>query len=249
MRIKLMLMTLLFTAAAAAAPRPLILVVEGVNPYRMLGPGLAEVTGGDPALETGYLERSLLVQTLDRALGGQVRRLDWSGIPTDSQGMRKAVGDLEAQLRGARKAGRPVYLVTHSLGTVIGYLALAGTAVRDAGYVPRVRGFITLSSPLGRVPLLLWLAQWNPDLSLAALASRLEPPRTLGVGHWINAYVPWDPLGGPVDVAGVDNRPLATAPQTPGLPDFIGAHTLPFRDPVLAAHLAGALAEAADTSP
>jgi hypothetical protein len=242
MRLEFMLMTLFFAAAAAAAPRPLIPVVEGVNPYRMLGPGLAGVTGGNPALETGYLERSLLVQTLAKALGGEVRRLDWSGIPTDAAGMRRAVEDLEGQLRGARQAGRPVCLVTHSLGTVIGYLALSDLAAGGEGNRPWVRCFVTLSSPLGRPQVLLWLSQFHPGLALAALASRVDPPRALGAQRWINAYVPWDPLGGPVDAPGVDNRPLATPLQAPGLPDFIGAHTLPFRDPGLALDVATELA-------
>jgi hypothetical protein len=215
---------LLLAGVATAAPR--ILVVEGVNPYRMLLPilGAAAVTAA--AWEDGYLERSPLAAALLRTSGGEVRRIAWSGVPTDQTGLRAAVDGLKAELAAAEAEARPVWLLTHSLGSVIAYLALAEGGGRT------VESFVSLAAPFGRPPILQWLAQVHPGLPLATLAAGMQGPAGLGIGRWVNVYTIWDPLAGPIRAEGVENRALRPLPSgpLPTLADLNLAHTLPFRD-------------------
>ncbi len=231
---------LLWTLCACCQPLVLVLVVEGVNPYRLLAPVLGKGMGPVSDLESGYLLRSPLVQSIGRQTGAELRLLPWSGVPNDQAGLRAAVTDLKRELLAARGGGLTVCLVTHSLGSVIAHLALAELA----GMTPPVAALVSLASPLGRPPILLWLAQAHPGLPVVELATRPRTAETLGTRRWINVYTPWDPLGGPIDVEGVDNRPLALLPSgpLPGLADLVRAHTLPFRDPAFTARLAEELA-------
>lgn len=212
--------------AVAVEAVPLMLVVEGVNPYRLLAPALAPAAQLAARWEDGYLLRSPLALALARGQGAETRRIVWSGIPTDTAGLRAAIGELKAELAAAQAQGRTVWLLTHSLGSVIAYLALA----EGEGRTP-IEVFISLASPLGRPPLMRWLAQFHPGLPLADLADTLHSPAHLGVGRWINVYTQGDPFGGPIVTAGVENRGLKPTPALP-LPtpaDWIEAHTLPFR--------------------
>lgn len=213
--------------AALAQASPLILVVEGVNPYRMLQPLLSAAAQPAAEWEDGYLQRSPLTAAIARQTGGEVRRIAWSGVPTDQVGLRAAVDLLKAELAAAQGQGRAVWLLSHSLGTVIAYLALA-----DAGGRTPVQTFVSLASPFGRPPILQWLAQAHPSLPLAALRGGVQGPADLGVGRWINVYTAWDPLGGPILAQGVENQALDLLPSgpLPTLTDLILAHTLPFRD-------------------
>lgn len=213
---------LVWVVAVQAAP--VLLVVEGVNPYRLLAPILGVTAEFAATWEDGYLERSPLAAALVEATGAEVRRIAWSGMPTDTAGLRAAIAALQAEIATAQAQGRPVWLLTHSLGSVIAYLALS----EREGPSP-VEVFISLSSPLGRPPLMRWLAQFHPGLPLAALAESLHPPER--AGRWLNVFTPWDPFGGPIVAAGVENLSLALTPSLPLLTpaDWIAAHTLPFR--------------------
>lgn len=226
----------------ACLAQPLVLVVEGVNPYRMLGPwlGPAAARGGD--LETGYLERSHLVQTLSGRLAAEVRRMDWSGIPTDPAGFDQAVSSLRGELTAAREQGRPVYLVSHSLGSVIAVLALAGIAHQPG---EAAVSLITLSSPLGRPQLLTGLVQFHPRQPLASLQAGTPGPEALGLARWLNIYARNDPLAGLVAGPGMENWELRPGPQAAnaGLLEPLLAHILPFRDPNVAEKLLGTLVE------
>lgn len=216
---------LFWTATVLATP--LILVVEGVNPYRLLLPLLGTTALSAAAWEDGYLERSPLTAAVAVSTGGEVRRIAWSGVPTDQTGLRAAVDLLKTELAAAQGQGRAVWLLTHSLGSVIAYLALA-----DGGGGTPVQTFISLASPLGRPHILQWLAQVHPGLPLAASSGGVQGPAGLGIGRWINVYTAWDPLGGPIRAEGVENHTLGLLPGGP-LPtptDLILAHTLPFRD-------------------
>ncbi len=213
--------------AVVAQATPLILVVEGVNPYRMLLPLLGAVAQPAAEWEDGYLERAPLTAAIARQTGGEVRRIAWSGVPTDQTGLRAAVDLLKAELAAAQGQGRAVWLLSHSLGSVIAYLALA-----DGGGRSPVQTFVSLASPFGRPPILQWLAQAHPGLPLAASSGGVLGPAGLGIGRWINVYTAWDPLGGPIRSEGVENHALGLQPGGP-LPtptDLILAHTLPFRD-------------------
>lgn len=221
-----LLALLCLLSAVAAQAAPLILVVEGVNPYRLLLPILGAAAVPAAEWEDGYLERSSLTAALVRASGGEVRRIAWSGVPTDQAGLRAAVGLLKAELATAQDHRRPVWLLTHSLGSVIAYLALAEGGGRT------VETFVSLASPFGRPPILHWLAQAHPDLPLATLTAGVQGPAGLGIGRWVNVYTAWDPLAGPIRAEGVENRALRPLPSgpLPSLADLILAHTLPFRD-------------------
>lgn len=213
--------------AMLAQATPLILVVEGVNPYRLLLPVLGAAAVSAAAWEEGYLMRSPLTAAIARQTGGEVRRIAWSGVPTDQAGLRAAIDLLKAELAAAQGQGRVVWLLSHSLGSVIAYLALA-----DGGGRTPVQTFVSLASPFGRPPIMQWLAQAHPGLPLAPLRAGVQGPAGLGVGRWINVYTAWDPLGGPIRVEGVENHALELLPSGP-LPsptDLILAHTLPFRD-------------------
>lgn len=215
----------LFWAVAVQAS-PLILVVEGVNPYRLFQPLLGAAALPAAVWEDGYLERSPLAAAIARHTGGEVRRIAWSGVPTDQAGLRAAVDRLKAELAAGQGQGRVVWLLTHSLGSIIAYLALA-----DGGGRTPVQTWVSLASPLGRPPIVQWLAQAHPGLPLAALRGRVQGPAGLGVGRWINLYTAWDPLGGPILAEGVENHALELMPSgpLPTLADLILAHTLPFR--------------------
>ncbi len=219
-----MAVCLLLAGAATAAPR--ILVVEGVNPFRLLPPVMSSAVVSAAAWEDGYLERAPLTFRLQRASGGEVRRMAWSGVPTDRTGLRAAVDRLRAELAAAEAEVRPVWLLTHSLGSVIAYLALAEGGGRT------VETFVSLASPLGRPPILQGLAQVHPDLPWATLSAGVQGPAALGIGRWVNVFTAWDPLAGPIHAAGVENRALQPLPSgpLPTLADLILAHTLPFRD-------------------
>jgi hypothetical protein len=231
---------LLWAVLAPAAP--LILVVEGVNPYRMLQPLLGAAAIPAAAWEDGYLERSPLATALVRASGGELRRIAWSGVPTDQSGLRAAVDLLKAELAAAQAEGRAVWLLTHSLGSVIAYLALA-----DGGGRTPVRTFVSLAAPFGRPPILQWLAHVHPTLPLAALTGGVQGPAGLGIGRWLNVYTTWDPLAGPIRAQGVENRALQPLPSgpLPTMMDLILAHTLPFRDVDVASLVVAADAGAA----
>lgn len=237
------LVGLLWITCASAAP--LILVVEGVNPYRMLLPVLGTAAMPAAVWEDGYLQRSPLADALRHASGGELRRIAWSGVPTDQTGLRDAVDLLEAELAAAKDQGREVWLITHSIGSVIAYLALA-----DGGGRTPVQAFISLSSPLGRPPILQWLAQAHPDLPLADLAVGVQGPAGLGVGRWINVYTAWDPLAGPILAEGVENRALQRLPAglLPTPADLILAHTLPFRDAGTVSRIVGEFTDASALS-
>lgn len=213
--------------AVVAQATPLILVVEGVNPYRMFQPLLGAAALPAAEWEDGYLERSPLTAAIARQTGGEVRRIAWSGVPTDQVGLSAAVDLLKAELAAAKGQGRAVWLLTHSLGSVIAYLALA-----DRGGRTPVQTFVSLASPFGRPAILQWLAQVHPSLPLAALTARVQGTASLGVDRWVNVYTAWDPLGGPIRAEGVENHALELLPSgpLPTLTDLILAHTLPFRN-------------------
>lgn len=225
----------LFWAMAAQAT-PVILVVEGVNPYRMFLPLLGAAALPAAEWEDGYLERSPLTAAIARATGGEVRRIAWSGVPIDQAGLGAAVDQLKAELAAAQEAKRAVWLIGHSLGSVIAYLALT----EGGGRTP-VQTFVSLASPFGRPPILQWLAQAHPGLPPAALSGRVQSPAGLGIVRWINVYTAWDPLGGPIRAEGVENHALDLLPSgpLPTLTDLILAHTLPFRDAGLVRRVIG----------
>jgi len=178
------------TWAVAAPAAPLILVVEGVNPYRMLMPVLGAAAVPAAEWEDGYLAHSALTAALVRSSGGEVRRIAWSGVPTDQSGVRAAIDLLKVELAAAQAQGRAVWLLTHSLGSVIAYLALA----EGGGRAP-VHTFVSLASPIGRPPILQWLAQVHPGLFSVTLTAGVQSPAALGIGRWLNVYTARDPLG------------------------------------------------------
>ncbi|MCS6787417.1 MAG: hypothetical protein NZ524_10345 [Thiobacillaceae bacterium] len=207
-----------------AQEAPLILVVEGVNPFQLFNPLPGSPIGTAAALERGYLARSPLAQRL--AACGELRRLAWSGDPLDRAGIAAAVAALAGLLTEARGQGRRVWLLTHSLGAVIAYLALV-----EAGGGAEL--LVTLSTPLGRPGWLDLLRRLHPQLPWPPGAVWPDA-QTLRLKGWLNVYVPWDPLGGPVALAGVENQALSLAQLGPqaGMHDLIRAHTLPYRDAV-----------------
>jgi hypothetical protein len=100
---------------------------------------------------------------------------------------------IDALTEGGRQPG-PHVLVTHSMGTVIGYDVLTGE--ED---VPGVDALITLGSPLGLSDLQEKLAPpWTSDDGW--------PSQRLGSGSWTNVADRWDPVCGFDAAIGPDFR-------------------------------------------
>lgn len=87
---------------------------------------------------------------------------------------------LMASLKQANDAARSVVLVTHSMGTMVGYDVL-----RNCTDCPPVHAFFTLGSPLG--------VQEVQDELRAQGRATVDFPAAK-VGSWINVYDPLDPV-------------------------------------------------------
>ena len=91
-------------------------------------------------------------------------------------------GRLLDELKKAAASGGRVVLVTHSMGTIIGYDVL-----RNCTDCPAVDTFITLGSPLG-------ITEVQDEL-IAEGAKAVDFPAEKA-GRWINVYDPLDPVCG-----------------------------------------------------
>src|SRR5262245_49432206 len=99
--------------------------------------------------KTAYLEGSYLGKAI--AIQGSVKAktIAWNGDVCDCVALKGVVADVQLAIIEAQRRGDDVDLVTHSMGTVVGYLALENLAApRPQSPYKGIRHFVTLSSPL-----------------------------------------------------------------------------------------------------
>jgi len=210
----------------ALCAQSLTFFVDGIDPGVTFDTQI--FSGPIPARQSSYLANSPLGQTL---LASGARERDvvyWNGDLNDTTSIVRSVAQLELKLLKAARAGKSIDIVSHSMGTVIAYLALADlaiktTAISDSPY-KGVNNFVTLASPLafGFHRNIIRKLGDNSELAIPSSEQRTRTPTELLVrGRWINAFAEYDPLGGQIDVEGVENLPIVKVT----LP-----HSLPYRD-------------------
>jgi len=128
----------------------------------------------------------------------------------------------------AARAGKSIDIVSHSMGTVIAYLALADLAIKTAAIAGSsykgVNNFVTLASPLafGFHRDVIRKRGDNTRLAIPTSEQEIRTPRELLVrGRWINAFAEGDALGGKIDVEGIENLAMV---------EVTSPHSLPYRD-------------------
>jgi hypothetical protein len=134
-----------------------------------------------------------LLSALSEAVSDTASSVEVRGLAADASFLSDARRRCAAEQRlgdaigRARREGRPVILVAHSLGAVVAYDYLSSRA--DSGVVQR---FVTLGSPLGAAGLRSLLIGGDSTDVLAKPA---------GVTEWINIRHTDDNLAVPVSVA------------------------------------------------
>jgi len=193
------------------APGMLSLFYPFLNNRNVAGPAAYRVTN--------YVENSWLGGALRDDVGGTMRSILWNGDMSDTRNIDAAIADTESAILVGTRAGNTVNLVTHSMGTVIGYLALQRLAVRADAVAMRYAGiqnFITLSSPLGVNSDLVQLQRIgsNHALGLPGSAANLSSKSALRInGVWLNVYADNDVIGATaIPADGVQNSSIRGCP-------------------------------------
>lgn len=215
---------------AAIAAESVVIFVDGIAMSATGITAMEILTGPQPVRASNYLEESAL-PALIRLTAPTQQRILWNGNLTDAQATRTAVNNLEAMI--CQQRGNHVDLVTHSLGTVIAYTALAelagipGTDRKAACESTQISTFVTMGSPLGledalpeRLGKLSGIA--IPPLNKIASARQLRI-----MGRWLNVYASGDPIGGKIDLPSVVNVSFSLDQSTLTPRD---AHSFPYKD-------------------
>lgn len=215
---------------AAIAAESVVIFVDGIAMSATGITAMEILTGPQPVRASNYLEESAL-PALIRLTTPIQKRILWNGNLTDAQATRTAVNNLEAMI--CQQRGNHVDLVTHSLGTVIAYTALAelagiaGTDRKAACESTQISTFVTMGSPLGiedalpeRLGKLSGIA--IPPLNKIASARQLRI-----MGRWLNVYASGDPIGGKIDLPSVVNVSFSLDQSTL---NPLAAHSFPYKD-------------------
>lgn len=228
----LLAVTLWIIAAGASAAEHVAIFVDGMNTTASGISVLEVLIGPQPIRTTSYLLNESVLPALIRSAVPVQRQILWNGNLFDKQGTRTAVDNLEALI--CQQRGKSVDLITHSLGTVIAYAALAELAglagVRRTASCgsTEIATFVTLASPLG-------LDDSLPE-KLGRLSSiqipsvkHLSSARQLRIrGRWLNVYASGDRIGGKIDLPSVVNVSFSLDQSQL---DPIAAHSFPYKDP------------------
>ncbi|MHB1233152.1 MAG: alpha/beta hydrolase [Burkholderiales bacterium] len=173
-----------------------------------------------------YLSNSPLGQLIAKKLGGTQETILWNGDINDTVNIKKAIAALEFKILKASRAGKSINLVTHSMGTLVGYVALADLQIKTAANKNSayhgVENFVTLASPLPHGALLDFLSRVGTvsDLSIPKTEATIRKPSELLIrSQWLNGYAEGDPIGGRINVTGVRNLPIIP---------FVNPHSLPY---------------------
>jgi hypothetical protein len=230
---------LAFVLARTACAENVVIFVDGIDPTATMtgfNPLIRQFNGPSPNRVTNYLEASSLGFALTTELPAKGITIQWNGDVSDTETLRKTVGELQAAILDASRNGDPVFLVTHSMGTVVGYLALldlVNNADPDASYTG-VQYFVTLASPLSKDLLLqgLNMVGSNATLGIPRTSRALLKPQTLRIReHWINAYSAGDIIGATsINIADVENIDVPGCPieLAPPVIANVCAHAHPY---------------------
>lgn len=153
--------------------------------------------------QVGYLSNSYLGAMLKRE-SVDWESVAWSGDVQSEVSLRTAKDTLAAKILKYGREGKQVDVVTHSMGSVVAYLALKDLASRT-DRTTLVANLVTLSSPLGQSRSLVRhtdkmqaISPLGPGLPIDESADIISPERLRLSGKWLNAYVNDDPIGGPI---------------------------------------------------
>jgi hypothetical protein len=238
-----LLCLLLLAARPVFAAQALTIFVDGIDLYR----AMASTAVGLPpqwqlsfheTRQSNYLAQSVLARELQSRLGGDQKVVVWNGDPTDTAAINLAVAQLETLLFVESRSGKDVHLVTHSMGSLIGYLALvraADLAAKNPGArYPGIASFLTLGSPLGRSTWLEYVASMNPALPIPSSEKLLRNRSDLKIAFkWLNAYAEGDIFGATIGMTDVDNLEIVSKRSVSAaiLNYSAGeAHSLPYKD-------------------
>ena len=105
--------------------------------------------------------------------------------------VRRTLDDAFAQCKGA-----DIHIVAHSEGTVIAFMGLLAAFADGAPWAEKVRGFMTLGSPIDK-HLVLWPEIWAPWLIPPTIPAAAEWKPI----EWCNYYDFADPVGFDLDTA------------------------------------------------
>ncbi len=228
-----------------------IIVIDGMAPINVAGLCGFHI-GFDRGAEQ-YLKKALS----DAHLEGTAVPVVWNRNPNLDDTLA-AVKEAKKILKNAADSGQsPINLVTHSWGTVIGYIALTELAADTTSNV-HVANFITMGSPLWvfaekrSVTVLSGRSKGKPTTNSTALdcvqlqvpvGYRGQPIHALGnVDAWTNYHNPADVISNPLlSMKNFLNEPVADclkakASRNPGTP--CDAHSVyyyaSYRSPTIA---------------
>jgi hypothetical protein len=144
-----------------------------------------------------YLELDMKKAAEKNGLDLDVINFDWSRDPKETgQTIEMFESELLALRDNAQTKGRPLYIVSHSWGTVLIHDALVRLEAR--GQIIEVRRLVTLGSPL--VPHRLFVRLFKDFHNLVDRLQR-RVTRPAGVHEWVNLWAQWDPYSDPIALA------------------------------------------------
>ena len=223
--------------AAAGAPEKVAIYVDGIELWRSVYSAVAireQILRGPWATRpSNYLINDSPLDAALRPIYHVQEGMTFNGDLTDAKQLRLAVDALKETI--TKHSGARVDLITHSLGTVIAYTALAELA--KAGETqpdvtiskPNVTNFITLGSPLGREAILVKVGAPLAGLNIP-LPSSIQTPRALNIqGRWLNVFHDKDLIGDKIQAFGVINVALQGSDAFHDANGKSSAHSFPYQ--------------------
>jgi hypothetical protein len=235
----------LWVGARANAAENVAIFVDGVSVSSTGIPVLADVAGlasfgiplhkafigPQPIRSQNYLLNESALPSLIRAKVPTQLQVVWNGDLRDAQATRDAVTKVETMI--CQQRGRDVDIISHSLGTVIAYTALAelagisGARATPACVNSRIVSFVTLASPLGLDDSLPESLGNLSGINIPPLAN-VQSARALRIqGRWLNVYASGDKIGGKIDIPSVVNVSFSLDQSSI---NPIVAHSFPYKD-------------------
>lgn len=222
-------------SAAAGAVEHVAIFVDGMSRTATASasnvPVLENLIGPEPRRSTNYLVADSALPGLIRPAVPVQKQVLWNGNLFDNQGTRTAVDNLEALI--CQQRGKSVDLITHSLGTVIAYAALAelaglaGTRRAASCGSTEIATFVTLGSPLGLDDTIPEKLGRLSSIEIPSLKQLVSAHQLRIRGRWLNVYAIGDRIGGKIDLPSVVNVSFSLD-QAQLNPD--AAHSFPYKD-------------------
>ena len=225
------------TIAAAGEPEKVAIYVDGIELWRSVYSAVAireQILRGPWATRpSNYLINDSPLDAALRPIYHVQEGMTFNGDLTDAKQLRLAVDALKETI--TKHSGARVDLITHSLGTVIAYTALAELATAGETQPdvtiskPNVTNFITLGSPLGREAILVKVGAPLAGLNIP-LPSSIKTPRVLNIqGRWLNVFHDKDLIGDKIQAFGVINVALQGSDAFLDASGESSAHSFPYQ--------------------